>query len=62
KHPNKVFTRKQLLYQIWQTDYCGNDDVVTVLISRLREKIEQNKCQPLFIRTLRGVGYKFVIE
>jgi two-component system response regulator VicR len=62
RHPNKVFTRKQLLYQIWQTDFFGNDDVVTVLISRLREKIEQNKDQPSFIRTLRGVGYKFVIE
>ncbi|TGE31496.1 response regulator transcription factor [Desulfosporosinus sp. Sb-LF] len=62
KHPNKVFTRKQLLYQIWQTDYYGNDDAVTVLISRLREKIEQSKSQPSFIRTLRGVGYKFVIE
>ncbi|MDP4161169.1 MAG: helix-turn-helix domain-containing protein, partial [Bacillota bacterium] len=62
KHPNKVFTRKQLLYQIWQTDYYGNDDAVTVLISRLREKIEQRKSQPSFIRTLRGVGYKFVIE
>lgn len=61
KHPNKVFTRKQLLYQIWQTDYYGNDDVVTVLISRLREKVEQNKSQPSFIITLRGVGYKFVI-
>lgn len=62
KHPNKVFTRKQLLYQIWQTDYYGNDDAVTVLISRLRDKIEQSKSQPSFIRTLRGVGYKFVIE
>ncbi|SDH32077.1 response regulator transcription factor [Desulfosporosinus hippei] len=61
KHPNKVFTRKQLLYQIWQTDYYGNDDAVTVLISRLRDKIEQSKSQPSFIRTLRGVGYKFVI-
>lgn len=62
KHPNKVFTRKQLLYQIWQTDYFGNDDVVTVLISRLREKIKLDKSSPSFIRTVRGVGYKFVIE
>lgn len=62
KHPNKVFTRKQLLYQIWQTDYYGNDDSVTVLISRLREKVEQNKSQHSFIKTLRGVGYKFVTD
>lgn len=62
KHPNKVFTRKQLLYQIWQADYYGNDDAVTVLISRLREKIELNKSYPSLIRTLRGVGYKFVVK
>jgi two-component system response regulator VicR len=40
KHPNKVFTRKQLLYQIWQNDYVGNEDTITVLISRLREKLK----------------------
>lgn len=62
KHPNKVFTRKQLLYQVWQADYFGNDDAVTVLVSRLREKIELDKSQPFHIRTLRGVGYKFVID
>ncbi|SHN86977.1 response regulator transcription factor [Desulfitobacterium chlororespirans] len=62
KHPNKVFTRKQLLYQIWQADYYGNDDTVTVLISRLREKIELDKPQLFHIRTLRGVGYKLIIE
>ncbi|AFL99217.1 MULTISPECIES: response regulator transcription factor [Desulfitobacterium] len=62
KHPNKVFTRKQLLYQIWQADYYGNDDAVTVLISRLREKIELDKSQLFHIRTLRGVGYKLTIE
>lgn len=61
KHPNKVFTRKQLLYQIWQNDYVGNEDTVTVLISRLREKIKRTDSQFSFIQTLRGVGYKFVI-
>ncbi len=59
KHPNKVFTRKQLLYQIWQNDYVGNEDTVTVLISRLREKIKRDNSQGSFIQTLRGVGYKF---
>lgn len=61
KHPNKVFTRKQLLYQIWQNDYVGNEETVTVLISRLREKIKRQDSQASFIQTLRGVGYKFVI-
>ncbi len=62
KHPNKVFTRKQLLYQIWQNDYIGNEDTVTVLISRLRDKIRGSKTQSSFIQTLRGVGYKFAID
>jgi DNA-binding response OmpR family regulator len=62
KHPNKVFTRKQLLYQIWQSDYMGNEDTVTVLISRLREKLKRENSQSSFIQTLRGVGYKFPIE
>lgn len=61
KNPNKVFTRKQLLYQIWQTDYYDNYDVVTVLMSRLREKIKQ-KGQASCIKTVRGVGYKYVIS
>ncbi|HWR42002.1 response regulator transcription factor [Sporomusa sp.] len=61
KHPNKVFTRKQLLYQIWQNDYIGNEDTVTVLISRLREKIKREDSQVSFIQTLRGVGYKFAM-
>lgn len=62
KHPNKVFTRQQLLYQIWQSDYIGNEDTVTVLISRLRDKLKSSKSQSSFIQTLRGVGYKFAIE
>jgi DNA-binding response OmpR family regulator len=62
KHPNKVFTRQQLLYQIWQSDYIGNEDTVTVLVSRLRDKLKRDKSQASFIQTLRGVGYKFIIE
>ncbi|WP_371372652.1 response regulator transcription factor [Sporomusa aerivorans] len=61
KHPNKVFTRKQLLYQIWQNDYVGNEDTVTVLISRLRDKLKSDAAQGSFIQTLRGVGYKFCL-
>lgn len=62
KHPNKVFTRKQLLYQIWQTDYYESDEVVTVLVSRLREKIKQKESQSSSISTVRGVGYKYVVK
>lgn len=62
KHPNKVFTRKQLLYQLYQGEYFGNDESVTVLVSRLRDKIERDKGKPALIHTVRGVGYKFIVE
>ena len=62
KNPNKVFTRKQLLYQLYQGEYLGNDESVTVLVSRLRDKIERDKGKPALILTVRGVGYKFIVE
>ncbi|MHB8169933.1 MAG: response regulator transcription factor [Thermincolia bacterium] len=58
-NPNQVFTREQLLYQIWNTDYYGDSKIVTVLVKRLREKLEENIAQPRIIKTLWGVGYKF---
>lgn len=58
-HPEYVFTREQLLEQIWDTDYPGDLNNVTVLVSRLREKIERDPANPLYVKTVRGVGYKF---
>jgi DNA-binding response OmpR family regulator len=60
-HVEYVFTREQLLYQVWQSDYEGDVDNVTVLVSRLRDKIEENPSQPRFIKTVWGVGYKFSV-
>ncbi len=57
-HPEYVFTREQLLYQIWESDYTGDLNNVTVLVSRLREKIEQDPANPVYIKTVWGVGYK----
>ena len=60
--PTQVFTRKQLLYQIWESDYYGNSGVVTSLVKRLREKIEPDCSTPLYIRTIHGVGYKLGVK
>lgn len=57
-HPEYVFTREQLLYQIWESDYSGDLNNVTVLVSRLREKIEKDPANPVYIKTVWGVGYK----
>ena len=59
RHPGQVFTRSQLLTQIWDYDYYGDSSTVTVHISRLREKIETDPAQPCHIKTVWGVGYKF---
>ncbi|MDN5293200.1 MAG: hypothetical protein PWQ91_1327 [Eubacteriales bacterium] len=61
-HPNQVFTRMQILNQVWNSDFYGDENTVTVHIRRLREKIEKNPAQPVFIKTVWGVGYKFELK
>jgi DNA-binding response OmpR family regulator len=59
RHPEQVLTREQLINQVWGYDFDGDDSTVTVHIRRLREKIEPDPSQPVYIHTVRGVGYKF---
>ncbi len=58
-HPMVVFTRDQILDRVWQSDYAGDLANVTVCISRLREKLEEDPMAPRYIQTVRGVGYRF---
>ncbi len=58
-HPGKVFSRENLLENVWKYDYLGDLRTVDVHIRRLREKIEPNPSQPEFIFTKWGVGYYF---
>jgi two-component system response regulator ResD len=58
-HPSLVFTRTQLLDQVWGYDFYGDDSNVTVHIHRLREKIEDDPSQAKYVHTVWGVGYKF---
>ncbi|MBN1220906.1 MAG: response regulator transcription factor [Anaerolineae bacterium] len=58
-HPNQVFTRNQLLDNVWGYDFFGDASTVTVHVRRLREKIEQNATKPEHILTVWGIGYKF---
>lgn len=59
RNPRRVFSRTQLLDQVWGLDYFGDPSTVTVHIRRLREKIEQVPSNPQYITTVWGVGYKF---
>ena len=55
-----MFTRAQLLDQVWDYQYAGDASTVTVHIRRLRTKIEADPDHPRYIKTVWGVGYKFV--
>jgi DNA-binding response OmpR family regulator len=58
-HPNRVFSKEELFERLWGLDSLGDIATVTVHISRLREKIEQNPSKPQQIETIWGVGYRF---
>ena len=59
RHPRQVFTRDQLLENIWGLSDYIDPGTVTVHIRRLREKIERNSSEPEHLLTVWGVGYKF---
>ena len=57
--PQKIFTRENLLENVWGYEYYGDVRTVDVTIRRLREKIEDDPGMPRYIVTKRGVGYYF---
>lgn len=57
--PGQVFSREQLMNDVWDYTFAGDPSTVTVHIRRLREKIEPEPMRPRFIKTVWGVGYKF---
>ena len=59
-HPGWVFSREQLLEQVWGYDYLGDSRVIDVHVANLRKKLGDDPADPRFIRTVRGVGYKFL--
>ncbi len=60
-HPNKVFTRDQLLDEVWGYEYFGDSRTVDVHVKRLREKIE-GVSDKWSLKTVWGVGYKFEVK
>ena len=59
ENKNRVLTRDQLLSAVWNYDFAGDTRIVDVHISHLRDKIEENSRKPVYIKTIRGLGYKF---
>lgn len=58
-NPGVVYSRDQLLDMVWGNEYFGDAGTVTVLIRRIREKIEKDPANPTYLRTVWGIGYKF---
>ena len=61
-NPGRVISRKELMSEVWQYDYYGDLRAVDVAVRRLREKLEDNPAEPVYVMTKRGVGYYFSEE
>jgi len=58
RNKGRVLSRDQLLSSVWDYDFVGDTRIVDVHISHLREKIEPDTKKPVYIKTIRGLGYK----
>jgi two-component system, OmpR family, phosphate regulon response regulator PhoB len=58
-YPRRVWSREQLIEQVWGADFLGDTKTVDVHIRWLREKLENNPSQPEYLITVRGFGYRF---
>lgn len=59
RHPGQVLTRRFIMNQVWETDYMDDTRTLDVHVRWVREKIEENPSQPVYLRTVRNHGYCF---
>jgi PAS domain S-box-containing protein len=59
--PGRVVTRKVLLQRVWGRDFLGSNSLITMAISRLRGKIEDDPAEPKLVENVRGVGYRLMM-
>ncbi|MFC7305807.1 response regulator [Streptomyces monticola] len=57
--PGQVFSRQQLLEQVWEHSYYGDARLVDACVMRLRGKVEDDPRRPVYVQTVRGFGYRF---
>ncbi|MEK3914283.1 response regulator transcription factor [Paenibacillus sp. FSL H7-0331] len=58
-HAGRVFTKAHIYEQVWGEEYMGDENLVMVYISKIRDKIEDNSRMPVHLITIRGLGYRF---
>lgn len=59
---NQVLSRKEIMQTVWETDYMGDTRTLDVHIRWVREKIEENPSRPQRLITVRGRGYRFIVD
>jgi len=62
RHPGEILTRSYLMKQVWDTDYMGDTRTLDVHIHWVRKAIEDNHKAPIYLRTIRRVGYRFEVS
>jgi DNA-binding response OmpR family regulator len=61
RNQDRVISRKEIMKKVWETDYMGDTRTLSVHVRWLRVKIEVDPSSPRFLRTVRGVGYRFQV-
>ena len=61
RNPGRVLSRQEIMKKVWETDYLGDTRTLSVHVRWLRQKIEDDPNHPQFLRTVRGVGYRFEV-
>ena len=61
-NPGRAFTRADIVNEVWQSNVSGYERAVNSVVLRLRGKIEADVTQPMYIKSVRGVGYRFASE
>ena len=59
RNRGRVLSRQEIMEKVWDTDYLEDTRTITVHVRWLRLKIEDNPSSPRYLRTVRGVGYRF---
>jgi len=62
QNPNKILSKSQILDKVWGNDFEGYDNTLMVHIRHLRQKLEDDPANPKYIITVKGLGYKLVVE
>ena len=62
EHSGQVLSRRFLMQQVWHTEYLGDTRTLEVHVSWLRRVIEDDPRHPTYLRTVRGLGYRFDVQ